>query len=480
MRKDDLLNWIEDNTAAFISMADEIWAHPEVAWEEHTAVDLQCESLEKHSFTITRHVGGIETAFSAQWGNSGPIIGFIGEYDALPGLSQKKITTKDPVKPDEPGHGCGHNLLGTGCLAATVALRYWLENAGLPGTVRYYGCPGEERISGKTFMAREGAFDDLSAALNYHPGIINMPGKGTAVGVNDITFRFTGTSAHAGGSPEKGRSALDAVELMNVGVNYLREHVPEKVRIHYAITRGGDVPNIVPSKAEVWYFIRALERDLLDEVTDRVRRIADGAAMMTDTTVEETLGGACSSVLNNHYLADLHYKAMEHIGPITFTKDEMQFAEEINNEYPAENRRNLLREMAVPDDWKPRIEAYRQMPLIADNLPAMDQEVVGTGSTDVGDVSWITPLTMFRTACFPTGATGHSWGIAAASGTSIGHKGMLHAAKIMALVAADLFTDPEHLRAARLEFKEKIHDNQYRCPLPPELEPPKSSTLAKA
>ena len=474
MKKNQLTQWIEEHSDQFVSLADDIWAKPEVAWEEFTAVRLQSELLKSHGFAIAEDAGGIKTAFTAQWGDSGPIIGFIGEYDALPGLSQKKAPKKDPVVIDGPGHGCGHNLLGTGCLAAAVATRYWLEAAGVPGVVRYYGCPGEERISGKTFMAREGIFDDLAAALNYHPGSFTMPGKGTAVGVNDMTFRFAGTAAHAGGSPEKGRSALDAVELMNVGVNYLREHVPEKVRIHYAITHGGDVPNIVPAKAEVWYFIRALERDLLDEVTERVRKIADGAAMMTGTTVEGSFNGACSSVLNNHYLADLHYSAMESIGPIPFTEEELQFAREINYEYPAENNRNMFREMQVPDEWKSRIEEYRSMPLISENMPAMDQDVVGTGSTDVGDVSWITPLTMFRTACFATGASGHSWGITATSGMSIGHKGMLHAAKIMALVAADLYSDPEHLKAARKEFEEKTQDNPYRCPIPPDLKPPEA------
>ena len=473
MNKVALTGWIDKNAEQFTQLADEIWAHPEVAWDEYTAVRLQARLLQDHGFAILENVGGIETAFSAQWGKSGPVIGFLGEYDALPGLSQKSISRKAPVIPDAPGHGCGHNLLGTGCLSAAVAAKCWLESTGSAGTVRYYGCPGEEQISGKTFMAREGAFDDLSAALNYHPGTLNMPGKGTAIGVNDITFRFAGTAAHAGGSPEKGRSALDAVELMNVGVNYLREHVPEKVRIHYAITHGGDVPNIVPDRAEVWYFIRALERDVLDEVTNRVRKIAQGAAMMTDTEVSEVLNGACLSVLNNHYLADLHYRAMETIGPIDFTEEEMRFAGEINNEYPKENARNLFRGLRIPDEWKQKVETLKKLPLAPENLPAMNQEEIGTGSTDVGDVSWITPLTMFRTACFPTGATGHSWGITAASGTTIGHKGMLHAAKIMALVAVDLFKDPEHLRAARKEFEEKTQGNPYTCPIPANVAPPK-------
>ncbi|TFH04008.1 MAG: amidohydrolase, partial [Spirochaetales bacterium] len=339
--------------------------------------------------------------------------------------------------------------------------------------VRYYGCPAEEQLTGKVFMARAGVFDDLDCALNYHPGSLNMPGKGTAVGVRDYTFRFHGTTAHAGGSPHEGRSALDAVELMNVGVNYLREHVTEKVRIHYAITRGGDVPNIVPAEAEVWYFLRAPSHDELDQVAERVRKVAEGAAMMTETTVEVILNGACSTVLNNHYLADLHYQAMQMIGPIAYTDEELEFARTLNEGFAEENARDPFNHMRIPPEMKSLVDAQKSLPIIGENFPAMDEDAVATGSTDVGDVSWITPLTMFRTTCFTTRASGHSWGVTATSGMSIGHKGMMHAAKTMAAVAVDLFSDPKHIDHARAEWSERTAGQPYVLPIPEDLTPPR-------
>ena len=318
-------------------------------------------------------------------------------------------------------------------------------------------------------MARSGCFDDLDAAFNYHPGTVNMPGKGSAVGVYNLHFSFTGKTAHAGGAPHRGRSALDGVELMNVGVNYLREHVPEKVRMHYAIIDGGRVPNIVPETAAVWYFLRAPDRKLLDEVFARVKKVAEGAALMTETSVEVKMIGACSSLLNNHYLADLHYQAMKEIGPISYTDQEIAFAEEINSRYPEENRKGVFKNLRIPESETGRVAAAKNEPVIGENFPAMDAEQIMTGSTDVGDVSWITPLSMLGTACSPTGAASHSWGITAASGMSIGHKGMMHAAKIMAGAAAMVISDPEHLKRAKEEFAEKTADAPYINPLPPEV-----------
>lgn len=470
--KQDLIHWLEENQTPFVDMANMLWAEPEVAWKEFKSAKRQADFLQARGFQITWDIDGINTAFVAEWGQGRPIIGFIGEYDALAGLSQKNQPTQEPVAQGAPGHGCGHNLLGTGCLAAAVAIKEWLASVGRPGTVRYYGCPAEEQISGKTFMARAGVFGDLDAALNYHPGKLNMPGKGSAVGVNDIVFRFHGTAAHAGGSPHKGRSALDAVELMNVGVNYLREHVPEKVRIHYTITHGGDVPNIVPPEAEVWYFIRAHKRDELDQVVGRVRKIAQGAALMTETTVEERFRGGCSSVLNNHYLADLHYEAMELIGPIPFTEAELAYAQQINSAFPDNKPEDVFHDLQIPDEWQAHIDALKGQPLIGENFPAMDQAQIETGSTDVGDVSQITPLSMLSTACFATAAPGHNWSVVATSGMSIGHKGMMHAAKIMAVVAYDLYSDPTHLHKAHEEFARATKDNPYVSPLPEHTRPP--------
>ncbi|MBN1937157.1 MAG: amidohydrolase [Anaerolineae bacterium] len=470
--KQDLIQWLEENQAPFVEMADALWAEPEVAWQEFKSSKRQADFMEGQGFRVTWDIDGINTAFVAEWGRGRPIIGFVGEYDALAGLSQKNQPSQEPIVKGAPGHGCGHNLLGTGCLAAAVAIKEWLDACGHTGTVRYYGCPAEEQISGKTFMARAGAFDDLDAALNYHPGKLNMPGKGSAVGVNDIVFKFHGTAAHAGGSPHKGRSALDAVELMNVGVNYLREHVSEKVRIHYTITHGGDVPNIVPPEAQVWYFVRAHKRDELDQVVNRVRKIAQGATLMTETTVEEIFRGGCSSVLNNHYLADLHYEAMALIGPISFTEDELAYARQINDAFPDNKPEDVFHDLQIPDEWQTRIDALKGQPLIGENFPALDQAQIETGSTDVGDVSQITPLSMLNTTCFATAAPGHNWSVVATSGMSIGHKGMIHAAKIMAVVAYDLYSDPAHLQKAREEFVKATQDNPYVSPLPEQTRPP--------
>jgi aminobenzoyl-glutamate utilization protein B len=471
-----IVNWLDQNQAQFTAMADEIWRNPEVAWKEFQASRLQADYLEKEGFSITRDVGGMNTAFVAAWGEGKPILGFIGEYDALPGLSQKLQPTKEAIENDAPGHGCGHNLLGTGAVAPAVAVQKWLQPSGAAGTVRYYGCPAEEKGSGKVFMARAGVFDDLDAALNFHPDSMNMASKGTAVGVNAIYYRFFGRSAHAGGSPHQGRSALDAVELMNVGVNYLREHVKSDVRMHYIITEGGKAPNIVPEEAEVYYFIRAAKPDYLAEVVERVLKVAQGAAMMTETTVKTHFEEGCSAVLSNHYLADMQYQAMQLLGPIAFTQEEVDFAQEINDAFPGANSDYIddsIEYFKPPPDIVAALDEYRDQPLIGRIFPSLDERVIGTGSTDVGDLSQIVPVSMLSTACFPTGCPGHSWGEVASCGMSIGHKGMMYAAKTMALTALELFSDPGHLVKIHQEFEAQTRGKPYVPPLPADVKPPR-------
>jgi aminobenzoyl-glutamate utilization protein B len=287
------------------------------------------------------------------------------------------------------------------------------------------------------------------------------------VGVNAIFYRFFGRTAHAGGSPHEGRSALDAVELMNVGVNYLREHVKDEVRMHYIITEGGKAPNIVPEEAEVYYFLRANKPKDLADVRERVRKIAEGAAMMTETRVEITFEDGCSAVINNHYLADLQYKAMELIGPITYTQEEIDFAQAINDAFPGDNGYyvdRIIERIKPPPEYQVILEEYRQQPLIGHNFPAIDENFIMTGSTDVGDLSRVTPVSMLRTTCNPTGVPGHSWGNVASCGMSIGHKGMLHAAKIMAATAVELYSQPEHLIEIRQEFEASTNGQPYVPP----------------
>jgi len=470
-----VINWLDKNQSKFIEMSDQIWQSPELAFKEFKASRLQADFLENEGFSVTWNIGDLNTAFVAEWGEGKPILGFIGEYDALPGLSQKNQPTKEAINDGGPGHGCGHNLLGTGAVASAVAVQKWLKSNGESGTIRYYGCPAEEEGNGKVYMARAGAFNDLDAALNFHPAKINMPAKGGAIGVNEIYFRFFGRTAHAGDAPHKGRSALDAVELMNIGINYLREHVKDDVRMHYIITEGGKAPNIVPEEAEVYYFIRAAKPDYLAEVVERVHKVAEGAALMTETTFEARFDGGCSALQSNHYLADLQYQSMQLIGSIAFTQEEINFAQAINESFTGTNSDHIddmIEYFEPSSEMVAELDEYRDQPLIGRNFIALDERIIASGSTDVGDLSQIVPVSELETTCFPTGCPGHSWGNVAASGMSIGHKGMMHAAKIMAATAVELYSDPSHLVEIRQEFERKTKGKPYIPPIPKDGKPP--------
>ncbi len=462
--RDELLEWLDERSERFITMSDAIWREPQVALQESAACALQIADLRQEGFRIQENVGGLPTAFTAEWGAGSPIIGFLGEYDALPNLSQENSPDQQQIVPQGPGHGCGHNLLGTAALAAAVVLKQWLESTGRAGTVRYYGCPAEETITGKVFMARDGAYDDLDAAITWHPGWVNTVSKDSSLAVDNLKFQFSGRTAHAAAAPDQGRSALDAVELMNIGVNFMREHVIDPVRIHYVITNGGGAPNVVPDEAEVWYFVRAPRRDQVEETTARVRKIAEGAALMTETTVKEVFLCGAYNILANSYLSDLGMATLNELGPIEFTKEEEAFAARILAGYPEGTQKNSLAASNLP------------LALVGQSLsgevhaPEGEPRVM-SGSTDVGDVSWITPTVTFSTATWALGVPGHSWGITATGAMSIGHKGMLYAAKAMAIMGYDLFTEPTHLERARAEFAEATREQQYTTPLPAGLQP---------
>ncbi len=462
---EEIQEWLEEREGRFVAVADEIWRKPQLGLGETEACALHTSEMEKEGFRITANIGGMPTAFMAEWGSGSPKIGFLGEYDALPGLSQKLQPTQDPEVEGGPGHGCGHNLLGTGALAATMALKAWLEETGREGTVRYYGCPAEETLIGKVYMAREGVFDDLDAAITWHPSDFNNASKGSFTAMDNIKFRFHGKTAHAAGNPEHGRSALDAVELMNTGVNYMREHVIQEARIHYVITNGGGAPNVVPAEAEVWYYVRAPERDQVDELTARVRDIAKGAALMTGTTLEEDMQGGCYNVLPNYALADLAQSILGELGPIEFTQEEQDFAAAVVNGFPPGTREANMRRQNLPVDLFAK-------PMNGDIQPVHDEGRTVGGSTDVADVSWITPTVTVLTACHPVGIPGHSWGITATAGMSIGHKGMMLAAKAMAMTGAALFLDSALIEDAQKEFMERTKDRPYKTPLAEGLKPP--------
>ena len=461
----EIMAWLEKNRPNFTQMADEIWANPELAFHEFKASKLQADYLEEMGFSIRWDVGGLTTGFIAEWGSGGPTIGFIGEYDALPGLSQKVQDSAEPVEAGGNGHGCGHNLLGTGCLAATAAVKNWLQTQGKAGTVRYYGCPAEEGGSGKVYMARDGEFDDLDAAFNFHPAYFNMASKGSTLGVKSMRFRFHGQAAHAALSPHLGRSALDAVELMNVGVNYLREHVEDSVRIHYIIKHGGAATNIVPDFAEVHYTMRAHLPHQVAAVVARVRKIAQGAALMTETTLEEIDDRGLTCLLNNYALSDLQYAVMQKLGPVEFSPQEIAYAEAINAANLAGGSEMIGRMIGLPT-------GQRAPALVGDYFASNDAGKVFSASTDVGDMSWKVPVSMLNTSCWPTNVAAHSWGVVATGGMSIGHKGMMYAAQVMAGAAIELFLHPEILQKVRAEFELATGATEYVCPISADKKPP--------
>ncbi len=461
----EIADWLDEHQTRFTAMSDEIWDNPELQFVEFKASKLQADFLEAEGFHITWDLGGCSTAFVAEWGAGKPVIAFAGEYDALPGLSQKNQNLPEPISAGEAGHGCGHNLLGTGCLAAAVVFKVWLERSGNEGTVRYYGCPAEEGGSGKVFMSRAGAFDDLDATFNWHPWYTNSAMKGSLLSVNRYYFRFKGKSAHAAADPYSGRSALDALELMNIGVNYLREHVTDDVRLHYIILNGGLAPNVVPDFAESYYYVRAYDPQNLEDVSQRVIRIAKGAAMMTDTAVDTVYKSGSTRVLSNETLADLQYDIMRQLGGIDFSAEEQAYAAEINRRFGDANIKTLVDRYGVAPN-------VAEQPLIGDVFPSVDKDHVSPGSSDMGDMSWRAPCSMLHTAAWASRAAAHSWGVVATGRTSIGHKGMMYAAKVMALSAAELVVSPDILEKAQTEFRAAIERTPYICPIPDDVGPP--------
>ncbi|MDP2966092.1 MAG: amidohydrolase [Pelolinea sp.] len=474
MKTADLLDWLDEQTPRFTHMSDQIWEHPEILWGEFFSSGLQMDFFEKEGFRITRNPAGMNTAFIAEWGHGKPVLAFIGEYDALPGLSQALKPEREPIIAGAPGHGCGHNLLGVAGLAAAVATQKWMEKNQFTGTIRYYGCPAEEIGGGKVFMARDGLFDDLDAALSYHPGIYNMPSHMATVAIVSSNFNFKGVSAHAGSAPYMGRSALDAVELMNVGANFLREHVLDGTRIQYVITNGGQAANIVPEFASVNYILRAEKPEYLMEVAERLRNIAKGAALMTDTTFEEVFESGFANMTSNRYLAALMEKVMQTIGPVEFTKEEMAYAQKINNTFPGTNAdyiEDKIDTLKIPEEFAALLRKYKDLPLLGGNFPAMDGGAVFKGATDVGDLSQVAPTGALWTACFPTCTPGHSWANVATGGMSIGHKGMMHAARILTLTAVEMFTDQTHFQKAREEFEKAMAGKKYKPLIPEGFQP---------
>lgn len=440
--KETMIEWLEQNKEKYTQMAQDIWDHPQTAYEEKYASQLQQKELQNQGFTIKNEIGGIDTAFVAEYGQGKPIIGILGEFDALPGLSQTATPTKEEAMPNGPGHGCGHNLLGTAGVEAVVALKEKMEKDEIAGTIRYYGCPAEEVLSGKTHMAKTGVFDDLDSALTWHPMMSNAPMNTSTQSMVSIKFRFKGKPAHAAASPEAGRSALDSVEMMNIGVNYLREHVPDGTRMHYTITDGGLAPNIVPETASVWYFLRASSKEEVEGILDRVRNIAKGAALMNETEVESEIIGFPYESLPNDPLNEIMYHNMLESTPLEYTEEEQTFVEDLAKSLPTAGK--------ATDELLPTSISF------APYQPG----VSSPGSTDVGDVSWIVPTGSITTTCTPVGTALHSWQATAAFGTQIGYKGMHLAASSMALTAYDLLNNTDDILEKAKETFNKLRDGK--------------------
>jgi aminobenzoyl-glutamate utilization protein B len=445
MTKSDLnllVESIENDRAQWILSSDSIWELAELRFQERESSQILQERMRKAGFEIEKGVAGLETAFIASFGRGGPVIGILGEYDALPGLSQTAgVAERLPLVENGCGHGCGHNLLGAAAAAAAVAVAGFLRDRGLPGTVRFYGCPAEEGGGGKVIMAGAGLFSDLAAAITWHPSDAHYVQIGSTLATRTVTFHFKGRSAHASFNPHDGRSALDAVELMNVGCNYLREHIPVSARLHYAVTNaGGHAPNVVQPEASVKYQMRAPLAREVEEVYQRVCDVARGAALMTQTTFEIDENTKYLNVLPNRTLEELMQSQAESLEFPEVTSEEMDFAQSIRKTFSEAE----LGRLEVPD--------IRGEDLCTRVAPLQSGPAILNASTDVGDVSWVTPTVQYRSAVWAVGTTPHTWQASAQGKSSFAHKGMLHAAKVMAATAAALYENPELAQKARAEL----------------------------
>ena len=448
--KSDLMRIVDQEGPLMIDVSDKIWEYAEIALMEYKSSELLENILEKEGFHVEKDVADLPTAFVATFGSGSPVIGILAEYDALPGLSQASEPFKKVLREEGSGHGCGHNLFGAGSLGAALALKDVMAKYAIQGTLKLYGCPAEEDVGGKLYMARAGLFDDLDACLAWHPDYETSVDVDSGQAVDDLRVEFFGKTAHAAFDPWKGNSALDAVEMMAFGVNLLREHVKPSVRIHYVITDGGKVPNIVPEYAKIWIWVRDLDRAGVKAVVERVEKIVEGSAIATGTTYKIHCAGSYHEMLINRTGAGIMQKNLEKIGPITYTDEEILYARRIQKETGIEEKGMIA-----------TIEKLKE-----------PEKYPEGGSTDVAEVSWITPTVHLSTTCAPYGIPWHSWAVVAASKHPIGYKGMFLAAKVLAATALDFFRSPGMLKEMRKEFDEKRKGYTYKSGIPPDQKAP--------
>lgn len=464
MGKQEALAAIDRREKDLIAVSDKIWEHPELKFNEKESAKILCEALEQNGFTVETRLAGIPTAFSGRFGNGSPCIGILGEFDALSGLSQKAgADVREALEPGGPGHGCGHNLLGAGSLAAAIAVKTYLEETKTPGTVIYYGCPAEEGGSGKAFMAGAGIFDGLDAALSWHPNMLNSVWSFSTLANVQVRYRFKGKSAHAAASPHLGRSALDAMELMNVGIQFLREHIIPEARIHYAITNGGGVsPNVVQAEAEVLYLIRAPKNNEVLEIYERVNEIAKGAAMMSGVQVEIEMEKGCSNIVVNRVLEKILYDNMKEVPLPEYTAEEKEYAAKIQATMPERETLANRFEKLMGAKGREMGAQYDKESLYRFVMPYRPSKKALSGSSDVGDVSWVCPTSQIVAVTCAGGTPEHTWQMVAQGKSGAAHKGMLYAGKVLAGAAIDLFEHQEFIQEAKEEHGLRIGPDGYR------------------
>ncbi len=447
--KQSVIQSVDKHQAELINLSNQVWAFAETALKETKSSKVLADYAEAQGFKVTRGVANLPTAFIAEFGSGKPIIGIMGEYDALPGISQKAQPTRDPLVEGAPGHGCGHNLFGAGSLGAAVAIKELMQAGKLKGTVRFYGTPAEEAVGGKIYMAREGLFNDLDVCLDWHPDVEVAASTQSSQAMVDFIVEFRGKAAHAAGDPWNGRSAVDGLEAFTDGVNMLREHVRPSVRMHYAIKAGGDVPNVVPEYAKVWMWVRDSKRSGVEEVFARVKDIAQGAGMIAGVEAKVFVQSGDYEILVNRTGAAALQKNLEMLGPIVYTADEIAFAKKIQEVQKGE-------QTGLDGSIKPLKETAEH--------PA-------GGSTDVGDISWIVPEVSLVATTAPANTAWHGWSVVACGGMSIGHKGLVLAAKSLGMTMVDLFENEQLRKDVRAEFEKRKGDHVYK-PYIPDGPPP--------
>jgi len=440
--KTESMKMLDGGYDQYKQVAMQIWDHAELGYKEVKSTALLQETLKKEGFSVEAGVADIPTAFVATYGSGQPVIGILAEFDALPGLAQQAVPEKKGIDGKAGGHGCGHHLFGTASVAAGISIKKLIEEKKLKGTIKVFGCPAEEGGSGKVYMVRAGLFNDVDVAIHWHPGAENGVTMTSALANSSAKFRFYGLSAHAAGAPDRGRSSLDAVESMNYMVNLMREHIPQETRIHYVITSGGKAPNVVPDFAEVYYYVRHPKRDQVKQIFERVVTAAKAAAMGTETRMDYEIIGGTHDLLLNKTLGEAMQKNLEKVGGVKYTEEEIQFAQKIQSSFTY------------------KAPAISQADSIAPLKIEMD---AGGGSTDVGDVSYAVPTVGLRAATWVPGTPAHSWQAVACGGTAIGAKGMMVAAKTMAMTAIDLFTNPELIQKSKDEFLKAKGDYKYEA-----------------